>query len=97
MALQDRMEFKDWLARRGVEERPASREEPLEGCDQCGARDVEFYGRTCIVCLAEQFGIESAEERIALLVRGLILSATGDAQQFVEHFQRATWALQETV
>lgn len=93
MALQDRMEFKDWLARRGIEERPASQ----EACDECGSGDGQLYGRTCIVCLAEQFGIESTEARIALLVRGLLLSAIGDDRQFVEHFQRSMWALQETV
>lgn len=97
MPLQDRAEYRAWLARRDAEDGRAGRGGNAEECAHCGigADEQELHGESCIVCLAEQFGIDSTEERIAALVRRFVLAATGDQEAFVRLFQEATWALSE--
>jgi hypothetical protein len=94
--LQDRAEFREWLARRDEEDRALGRgEEDAASCTHCGVGRAEqaFHRDACLVCLAEQFGVESTEERIAGVVRTFVLAAVGDGRWFVRLFQEATWAL----
>jgi hypothetical protein len=97
--LQDRAEYRAWLARRDAEDRRAGRGGNAEECAHCGvgADEHALHGESCVVCLAEQFGIDSTEERIAGLVRSFVLVAAGDQRAFVRLFQEATWALSEVV
>lgn len=97
MPLQDRAEYRAWLARRDAEDRRAGRGGDAEECAHCGvgADEQALHGESCAVCLAEQFGIDSTEERIAGLVRSFVLAAAGDQRTFVRLFQEATWALSE--
>lgn len=100
MPLQDRAEFRAWLARREAEDRDAGRGGPADVCAHCGttADQEELHGESCIVCLAEQFGIESTEERIAGLVRAFIALAVNEPPDgFVRLFQNGLWALDEVI
>lgn len=100
MPLQDRAEFRAWLVRREAEDRDAGRGGPADGCAHCGATadEQELHGESCIVCLAEQFGIESTEERIAALVRAFIAAAVSEPREgFVRLFQNRLWALDEVM
>lgn len=69
-------------------------------CARCGttADQEALHGESCIVCLAEQFGIESTEEGIAGLVRACIAAAVSEPPDgFVRLFQNGLWALDEVI
>jgi hypothetical protein len=74
MPLQDRQDFQDWLARR-TENRVGRRHGDAPVCASCGNIDDTIEGTECLVCLAESFGIETAEAWLAESVAGFVRAA----------------------
>ncbi len=76
MPLIDRPEFRAWLDHHS--ERKVGRphgESPA--CMTCGGElNKEVSAHECLVCLAERFGIETAEQWIADVLAGLVRAAS---------------------
>jgi len=76
MPLIDRPEFRAWLDHHS--ERKVGRPHgESTACMTCGADlDHEVSVHECLVCLAERFGIETAEQWIADVLAGLVRAAS---------------------
>ncbi len=76
MPLTDRPEFRAWLDRHA--ERKVGRPHgESAACLTCGGDlDHEISVHECLVCLAERFGIETAEHWIADVLAGLVRAAS---------------------
>jgi hypothetical protein len=75
MPLIDRPEFRAWLDRHN-QHSVGRRHGESTDCLTCGADlDHELSTRECLVCLAERFGIETAEHWIADVLAGLVRAA----------------------
>jgi hypothetical protein len=74
MPLQDRQDFKAWLARRN-ENMVGRRHGDPAICSSCGSFDDTVDGPECLVCLAESFGIETAETWLAESLAGFVRAA----------------------
>jgi hypothetical protein len=75
MPLTDRPEFQAWLARHNERDvgRPRTKR---TSCMACGGElDHEVSVHECVACLAERFGIETAEYWIADVLAGLVRAA----------------------
>jgi hypothetical protein len=75
MPLTDRPEFGAWLAHHEshMVGRPHGE---TTNCMTCGSDlDHELASHQCLVCLAERFGIETAEHWIADVLAGLVRAA----------------------
>jgi hypothetical protein len=93
VALQDRTDYQEWLARR-IEQDERLRDDDEKGkevtrCDRCGipVGEREFIGRHCIECLAYDFGGAYTHARIAESIRGIIaaLGTPESARALVMH------------
>ena len=75
MPLTDRPEFRAWLDRHNQRSVGRPHGQP-KGCLTCGnALHHELGTQECLVCLAERFGIETAEQWIADVLAGLVRAA----------------------
>lgn len=76
MPLSDRPEFRAWLARRN-EGRVGSRHGDPSVCGGCGARRPSelMEAGECLVCLALEFGVETAETSLANAIAGFVRAA----------------------
>ena len=75
MPLTDRPEFRAWLDRHN-ERRVGRPHGDTIDCLTCGSDvDHELSTQECLVCLAERFGIETAEHWIADVLAGLVRAA----------------------
>jgi len=93
MPLLDRPEFRAWLDRRN-EGRIGESHDPLTICSDCrGPLTPDVDGDRCLVCLAEQFGTETAEAWLADAIAGFARAAVADrrvlAQMLAELVGRA--------
>ncbi len=78
MPLLDRPEFRAWLDRRN-EERADESDGPPTICADCrGPLTPEVESDRCLVCLAEQFGTETAEAWLADVIAGFARAAVTD-------------------
>jgi len=78
MPLLDRPEFRAWLDRRN-EEHAGESEDPPTICADCrGPLTPEVDSYKCLVCLAEQFGTETAEAWLADVIAGFARAAVAD-------------------
>lgn len=79
MPLIDRPEFRAWLD--GHNQRRVGRPHgDTASCLTCGSElDHELSTHECLVCLAERFGIETAEHWIADVLAGLVRAASDPA------------------
>ncbi len=75
MPLTDRPEFRAWLDRHN--DRMVGRPHgEITSCLTCGSDlDHDVSSQECLVCLAERFGIETAEHWIADVLAGLVRAA----------------------
>ncbi len=79
MPLTDRPEFRAWLDRHNgrMVGRPHGE---IASCMTCGSDlDHDVSSQECLVCLAERFGIETAEHWIADVAAGLVRAAADPA------------------
>jgi hypothetical protein len=77
MPLSDRPDFRAWLDNRTADTIGRRHRDP-NACPSCGADlDHELNSTDCLVCLAEQFGTETAELWLAEAITGFI-RATAD-------------------
>jgi hypothetical protein len=77
MPLPDRPDFQAWFTDRNEGQVGRQPGDPA-ACDTCGsAMDHALGGPDCLVCLAEQFGTEAVELRLAETISALI-HAAGD-------------------
>jgi len=83
MPLQDRPEFQTWLEHRTANMVGRRHGDPND-CTTCG-NDLAHHLNTteCLVCLAEHFGIETAEFWLAEAIAGFI-RATADPVVFAQ-------------
>jgi hypothetical protein len=75
MPLTDRPEFHAWLDRHNgrMVGRPHGE---ITSCITCGSDlDNDISSHECLVCLAERFGIETAEQWTADVLAGLVRAA----------------------
>jgi hypothetical protein len=79
MPLTDRPEFQAWLEIHN--DRKVGRPHgDTASCLKCGSSvDHDLCSQECLVCLAERFGIETAEQWIADIFAGLIRAAADPA------------------
>jgi hypothetical protein len=79
MPLTDRPEFRAWLEIHDSR-RVGRRHGDTTSCLTCG-NDLEHQlsSQECLVCLAERFGIETAEQWIADILAGFIRAAANPA------------------
>ena len=78
MPLLDRPEFRAWLDRRN-EGRIGESHDPPTICSNCrGPLTPEVDAEECLVCLAEQFGSETAEAWLADVIAGFARAAVTD-------------------
>jgi hypothetical protein len=76
MPLTDRPEFRAWLEIHN-DRRVGRPHGDTSSCLTCGAEfDHELSTHECLVCLAERFGIETAERWIADVLAGLVRAAS---------------------
>jgi hypothetical protein len=75
MPLTDRPEFRAWLEIHN--DRKVGRPHgETTSCLTCGSQlDHDLSSQECLVCLAERFGIETAEQWIADILAGFIRAA----------------------
>jgi hypothetical protein len=75
MPLQDRQDFKAWLAHR-TENTIGRRHGDAPICTGCG-NDLDHHLNTteCLACLAERFGTETAEAWLAESIAGFVRAA----------------------
>jgi hypothetical protein len=76
MPLIDRPEFRAWLDRHNDRKvgRPHGKS---PACMTCGGElNKEVGAHECLVCLAERFGIETAEQWIADVLAGFVRAAS---------------------
>ncbi len=93
MALQERPDYQEWLARRlARDERLRDDDEKgkeVTKCEGCGipAGERQLIGRYCIECLAYDFGAAFTHARIAQGIRGFVkaLDTPETAQALVMH------------
>jgi hypothetical protein len=79
MPLIDRPEFRAWLEIHS-DRRVGRPHDATTDCLTCGAAvDHDLSIQECLVCLAERFGIETAEQWIADILAGLIRAAANPA------------------
>jgi hypothetical protein len=72
MPLLDRPEFREWFRARHRTE-PGDLPELRRGdCHGCGTPGVPLLVEHCLVCVAEDFGIASTEQRIADAIRAFV-------------------------
>ena len=93
MPLQDRAEFRAWLARREAEDRKTGRGGPADECAHCGAtaNEQELHGESCIVCASgPAFG--SRPEPPPTLV-----TPEGGGERVSTFHEYASWWLQAKV
>jgi hypothetical protein len=77
MPLSDRPDFRAWLDHRDADT-IGRRHNDANACKTCGADlDHELGSTDCLVCLAEQFGTETAELWLAEAIAGFV-RATAD-------------------
>jgi hypothetical protein len=82
MPLQDRAEFIAWLEDRNGNMVGRRHGDPGR-CDSCGLiLDHELDSTDCLVCLAEQFGIDTAHVWIAEAFSGLTRAAVRPSSTF---------------
>jgi hypothetical protein len=75
MPLTDRQDFQDWLDRHN-KRRVGRPHGDTAACLTCGGDlDHDISTQECLVCLAERFGIETAEQWIADILAGLVRAA----------------------
>ena len=75
MPLIDRPEFRAWLDRHN-DRRIGRPHGEIADCLTCGSDlDHEISSQECMVCLAERFGIETAEHWIADVLAGFVRAA----------------------
>lgn len=93
MALQERPDYQEWLARR-LEQDERLRDDDEKGkevtrCEGCGipAGERQLIGHHCIECLAYAFGAAYTHGRIADSLRGIVaaLATPETAQALVMH------------
>lgn len=79
MPLPDRPEFRAWLDRRN-EDRAGESHDPPTTCSNCREPLTPelAYGDECLVCVAEQFGTETAEAWLADVIAGFARAAVAD-------------------
>jgi len=76
MPLQDRPEFQTWLEHRTAGMVGRRHGDPND-CTTCGSDLAHHLNSTeCLVCLAEQFGIETAEPWLAEVIAGVVRAAS---------------------
>jgi hypothetical protein len=78
MPLTDRPEFRAWLEIHDERRVGRPHGDPT-GCLTCGNQLHDFSTQECLVCLAERFGIETAEQWIADILAGFIRAASDPA------------------
>ena len=75
MPLSDRPDFRVWLDHRNADTIGRRHGDP-NACKTCGADlDHELGSTDCLVCLAEQFGIETAERWLTEAITGFMRAA----------------------
>ncbi|HEX2071179.1 MAG TPA: hypothetical protein VHF90_05975 [Thermoleophilaceae bacterium] len=93
MPLQDRPDYKEWIARRLEQEahfrEGDEKEKEVTKCDGCGipVSKREFIGERCIECLAFEFGGVYTHGRIADGIRAIMaaLNSPESARALVMH------------
>jgi len=91
--LTERLEFRAWLAHRDAatlagESYRRCPKPPADGkCDSCGGLIGETpsqVGEECLVCLAERFGGDRAEEQLVKLFLGRLVRGAMDSDEVAD-------------